>query len=134
VNPRLAESPLAMAVSFIDCINRGDVAGLGALMHPDHELIVFDEEPTRGRQANIEGWKGYAGAYPQYLVYPHRLALTGNVAAILGHTTGSHLGLSDEEESRLTLIWLCELEDGAVRRWTLVPDTPANRETHGLSD
>jgi len=27
-------------ISFIDCINRGDTAGLGSLMTDDHELVV----------------------------------------------------------------------------------------------
>lgn len=54
--------------------------------------------------------------------------------AILGHTTGSHLGLPDDEESRTTLIWTAAVVDGAVHRWALLEDTGAHREEHGLAD
>ena len=52
--------------------------------------------------------------------------------AVLGHTTGSHLGLPPEEEQELTLIWLAEVSDGLVRSWTLVEDTPRARREWGL--
>src|SRR5437879_7304426 len=41
--------PVAVVVSFVDCINRGDVDGLAALMTEDHELRVFDEAPLSGQ-------------------------------------------------------------------------------------
>ncbi len=121
-----------MAISFMDCINRGDVDGQVALMHEDHELCIFDEPPTVGREANTPGWRGYAASFPDYLIHPHRMAVVGDTAAIAGHTTGSHLNLPDEDEAKLTLIWLSELADAKVRRWSLIEDTPANRERWGL--
>jgi hypothetical protein len=39
-------------VSFIDCIDRRDLSGLVDLMTDDHTLIVLDEEPLAGRDAN----------------------------------------------------------------------------------
>jgi hypothetical protein len=50
-------------VGFIDCINRGDVDGLGTLMTEDHELVVFGEEAVRGRARNVLAWAGYATAF-----------------------------------------------------------------------
>ena len=123
-----------MALSFIECINRGDVDGLGALMHEDHELRIFGEPPTVGREANIGAWWGYATSFSRYLILPARISTSGNTAAILGSTTGSHLALPDDEEIKLTLIWLCEIADGKVLRWTLIEDTPANREQWRLHD
>ncbi|MGE3074764.1 MAG: nuclear transport factor 2 family protein [Dehalococcoidia bacterium] len=133
MNPKFHTSPLAMAVAFIDCINRGDVEGLVDLMHEDHELRIFDEAPAVGREANEAGWRGYAESFPKYLILPQRMAASVNVAAVLGTTTGSHLGLPDEEESKLTLIWLSELRDGKVFRWELVADTQENRARYGLA-
>ncbi len=46
-------TPRELVDDFVECINRGDVAGLGALMTDDHELRVFDEEPLRGKQAHV---------------------------------------------------------------------------------
>jgi hypothetical protein len=41
--------PLTTALSFIDCINRGDTEGLAALMTDHHTLTVFAESPLVGR-------------------------------------------------------------------------------------
>ena len=124
--------PVAVAISFVDYINRGDVEALGELMTIDHALRVFDEPPIVGRAANIEAWRGYVASVPNYVVYPRRVAENEGTVAILGHTTGSHLGLGDDEESRLTLIWLAEITAGAVRSWSLIEDTRANRRRMGL--
>ena len=126
--------PIVTTISFIDCINRGDVDGLAALMTPDHTLTVFAESPLVGRAANVEGWRGYAASFPDYVIAPHRFGEHDDVVAVLGHTTGSHLGLSDEKERTLTLIWLARVRDGLVAEWTLIEDTPANRAAHGLGD
>jgi hypothetical protein len=39
---------------------------------------------------------------------------------------------TDHEESLLTLIWVAECHNGAIGGWTLVEDTPLNRERYGL--
>ena len=124
--------PTAAAISFIDCVNRADLDGLGALMTVDHALEVFDEAPLVGRDANVEAWRGYFAAFPRYVIYPRRIAASGDVVAVQGHTTGSHLDLPDEDEVQLSAIWLVTVVDGAVRRWRLVEDTAAHRRAYGL--
>ena len=57
--------PLAAVVSFIDCINRGDIDGLSVLMTAGHTLQVLDEAPLFGKPANVEAWKGYASSFPE---------------------------------------------------------------------
>jgi ketosteroid isomerase-like protein len=126
-------SPRDVVADFIDCINRGDVAGLGRLMTDDHELRVFDEEPLRGKQANVDAWHGYAAAFPAYAIVVREVAERAGTVAVLGHTTDSHLGLPLEEERDLTLIWLADVSDGLVRSWTLVEDTPPARRAWGLA-
>ncbi len=124
--------PMAVAISFIDAINHGDVDRLAALVAPDYSLVIFGTV-EEGRERGIEGWRGYAGAYPNYLIHPHRMVAGEHTAAILGHTTGSHLGLPDEEESRLTLIWVADVtKDGLMRKWELLEDNPKNRRETGL--
>ena len=119
---------VAVAVRFIDCVNRTDLDGLVATMTDDHRLEVFDEAPLVGREANATAWRGYFERFPDYVIYPHRIVeVTYATVAILGHTTGSHLGLPDDEEVKETLIWLAETSSGQVRVWSLVEDTPDNR-------
>jgi SnoaL-like domain len=124
--------PLAAVISFIDCINRGDVQSLGRLMSDDHQLRVFDEDPVVGREANLAAWRGYAEGFPEYVIYPIRIAEHNHVVAVLGYTTGSHLGLPDVEERQLTLIWVAEVDAGLLRSWTLVEDNAENRGRLGL--
>ena len=124
--------PAELASGFIDCINRRDLPGLAALMSDDHRLEVFDEAPLAGKEANVEAWRGYFTSFPRYVIYPSRIAERGDSVAILGRTTGSHLGLPDDEERRLTLIWIANTAGGAVTGWKLVEDNPANRKAWGL--
>jgi ketosteroid isomerase-like protein len=105
---------LAAVVGFVDCINRGDLDGLVALMTPDHRLVVLGEEPLVGRAANREAWAGYFAAFPEYVIYPREFAADGTQVRVVGTTTGSHLGLADDEEMRLDVCWLAEVVDGRL--------------------
>ena len=124
--------PLAAVVSFVDCINRGDLAGLGRLMTDDHRLVVLDEPPLVGREANVAAWHGYFTGFPLYVIYPRTLMVRGATVAVLGTTTGSHLGLPDHEEQRLDVLWLAEVTGGRLRRWEVVEPTPAALAAVGI--
>jgi ketosteroid isomerase-like protein len=125
-------SPIGVARRFVDCINERDLDGLAALMSRDHTLAVFDEEPLAGKDANVDAWRGYFESFPRYVISPHRIAERNGAVAILGHTTGSHLGLADDEERELTLIWIASVDRGTVTRWQLMEDDAANRRAWAL--
>jgi len=124
--------PVAAVIGFIDAINRGDVGRLAALMSPDHRLQVLQEPPVTGRDANRDAWQGYVTAFPDYVIYPDRVAQRGDDVTVLGWTTGSHLGLPDEEERQLTVIWRATVEDGLLTLWQIMEDTPVQRALLGL--
>jgi hypothetical protein len=124
--------PLAAVLSFIDAINRGDLDRLANLMHQDHSLVVLDEQPVVGRDANIEAWNGYLTSFPDYVIYPRYLTVSGTRVALVGTTIGSHLGLPDEDEMRLGVIWLAEATDGALSLWQVAEDTPPTRAHAGI--
>ena len=124
--------PVAVAVSFVACVNRRDLHGLGRAITDDHELRVFDEPPHVGRRANIEAWRGYFTSFPDYTIYPRAISEREGTVAVLGHTTGSHLGLPDEKERRRTLIWLAVAARGRARSWSLIEDNRPNRQRFGL--
>ncbi len=124
--------PVAAVVSFIDCINRGDVQGLRELMTDDHQLVIFTEAAVVGRESNVDAWHGYANSFPAYVIYPHLIAERDGLVAVVGHTTGSHLGLPDDRESKLTLIWLAEVIGGKLRKWQLIEDNADSRRQYGL--
>lgn len=124
--------PIAAAIGFIDCINRGDLDGLGRLMAEDHRLQVLDENPLVGRSANIEAWRGYFDSFPNYVIYPHVFADQSYGVAVLGHTTGSHLGLPDDAEAKILVIWHAYVAGGFLRSWAVVEDTAETRAEYGL--
>jgi SnoaL-like domain len=133
---RMARDPLppvAAVVGFIDRINRGDAAGLGALMTPDHRLQVLDEPAVVGRDANLSAWRGYLTSFPHYVIYPHQVVERNGQVAVLGHTTGSHLGLPDDQEALQTVIWVAQVRDGLLSLWRILQDSPAGRRALGLS-
>ncbi|GAB4337807.1 MAG: hypothetical protein Kow0010_25990 [Dehalococcoidia bacterium] len=124
--------PVAAVLSSIDCINRGDLSGLVALMTDDHRLEVLDEAPVAGREANEQAWHGYFSAFPEYVIYPWRIAERGPEVAVLGTTTGSHLDLPDETEKALAVIWVAEVHEGRLRRWRILEATPENQAQFAL--
>jgi ketosteroid isomerase-like protein len=126
--------PVAAVIGFIDAINRGDVDRLIALMSPGHRLQVLQELPVTGRQANRDAWNGYVTAFPDYVIYPARLVDRGDDVLVLGSTTGSHLGLSDQEERQLKVIWRATVHDGLLTLWQIIEDTPGQRALLGLTD
>jgi ketosteroid isomerase-like protein len=126
--------PVAAVIGFIDAINRGDVGRLAELMAPGHRLQVLQEPPVTGRDANRDVWHGYVTAFPDYVIYPDRLVHRGDDVAVLGSTTGSHLGLPDDEERQLTVIWRATVQDGLLTLWQIIEDTPAQRALLGLAD
>jgi hypothetical protein len=79
--------PLATVLSFIDCVNRLDLDGLGRHMTEKHRLVIFDEAPLVGRQANMKAWSGYMDQFPNYVIHPIRLSADGTRVAVLGTTT-----------------------------------------------
>jgi ketosteroid isomerase-like protein len=125
--------PVAAVIGFIDAINRGDVDRLVALMSPDHRLRVLQEPPLAGRDANRGAWNGYLTAYPSYVIYPDQIVHRGDDVLVLGSTTGSHLGLADQEERQLKVIWRATVRDGLLTLWQVIEDTPGQRAHLGLT-
>ena len=131
----MSRPPVAVTISFIDAINRRDLDALCDLMSEDHSLEVITEPPLTGRDDNEEAWDGYFSSFPNYVIYPRRICeQEPGVVAVLGHTTGSHLELPDEDEAKLTLMWVAHVDDGLVTRWRLLEDTIEARRKYGFSD
>ena len=87
-----------------------------------------------GREANREAWNGYVTAFPDYVIYPDRVVHRGDDVLVLGSTTGSHLGLPDEEERQLGVIWRARVRGGLLALWQIIEDTPGQRAFLGLTE
>lgn len=75
--------------------------------------------------------EGYATEFPRYVICPEHVVAQDDVVAVLGYTTGSHLGPPDDEERLLRLIWRAEVRDGRLSSWQLLEDTPIGRAAYG---
>jgi ketosteroid isomerase-like protein len=120
-------TPRECVLGFIEAINRRDVEHLASLMADHHRLQVLDEAPLEGKSANLDAWRGYMASYPSYVIYPHRIVERDDVVVVLGHTTGSHLDLADEDEAKLTVIWRAQVTNSLLTLWEIKEDTPAQR-------
>jgi len=98
----------------------------------NHALQAFDEEPLSAASRTSRRGAAPSPRFPT-TSSTRGASVPGDVAAVQGHTTGSHLALPDEEEFAQSLIRLAAIADGAVRRWRLVEDTAALRREHGLA-
>jgi uncharacterized glyoxalase superfamily protein PhnB/ketosteroid isomerase-like protein len=123
--------PVAAVLAFVDRINHGDLDGLLALATDDHVLQILDEPPVSG-EALRRAWNGYFTAFPRYVIHPVHLVADGDMVTVLGNTTGSHLGLPDEEELKEDVIWSGEVREGRLGRWSILADTTELRRARGL--
>jgi hypothetical protein len=103
-------------------------------MSPDHRLQVLQEPPLTGRDANRRAWNGYVTAFPGYVIYPDHIVHRGDDVLVLGSTTGSHLGLPDQEERQIKVMWRATVRDGLLTLWQVIDDTPGQRALLGLAD
>ena len=107
---------------------------LVALMSSDHRLQVLDEPALAGREANRAAWHGYVTAFPDYVIYPDRFVHRGDEVLVLGSTAGSHPGLPDQDERKLTVIWRARVRDGLLVLWQVMEDSPGERAFLGLAE
>jgi hypothetical protein len=96
-------------------------------------MRILDEPPVSGRDALRSAWRASLGAFPRYRVYIDRIAVEGDRVAVLGHTTGSHLGLPDDEESQLPVIWTADVRDERLASWNILEDSSQTRRELGLT-
>ena len=112
-----SEAVKSAALGFVERINAGDSEGLMKLQTEDFTLIDYEGGVYRGRS----GWHDYFEECPNYRIHVNHVITSGNGAAILGRTTGSHV--SPEVETRETILWIAQIRDGLVAEWRLYSDT-----------
>ena len=125
-------SPLDVAFQFVECINRGDLDRLSALLAEDHIFIDLSGEKHYGREAMIKDWRSYFADFPEYMIHLAEAFILGDTVALVGRTTGSHTGQPRDKEFQGTVIWVAETHQGRLKRWQLLEDTPHNRAALGL--
>ncbi|UCH05363.1 MAG: nuclear transport factor 2 family protein [Candidatus Thorarchaeota archaeon] len=108
--------------SFISRINAGNPEGLMEHQTEDFVFIDYDGDITRGR----DGWHGYFRDYSDYKIHVKHIIISGNGAAIIGETTGCHVG--PEVEKEWTILWTAEVRDDLLSEWRIYSDVHEVRE------
>ena len=78
------------------------------------------------------GWHGYLSHVPDYVIHPRHSSTEGGRVAVVGTTTGSHLGLADDEELQLDVVWVADVVGGRLASWQIVEDGAEFRRGLGL--
>ena len=106
-------SPVSDVLRYIGYVNEKDLDGLTAMTSKnvkftDYEGDVFYEH---------DFMHGYLAAYPEYKIHVHHALGGGEGVAIIGKTSGSHVGPEVEEHE--ILIWTAEVRDGLITEWRI---------------
>ena len=114
----------AVALSFVDSINSGDLEGIASLTARRYKftdsagrVYVFD-----GEEAVKQSWNEYLSAYPEYKIHVQQVLTSGKGVAILGRTSGSHV--PPEIERGELVLWVAEFEKGFVSEWRIYSTRP----------
>ena len=110
------KDPKSVTLKFIDRINARDPDGLMALQTEDFTFISYSEEVYVGK----DGWNDYFSSYPEYKIQVEKLITSGNGVAVIGHTTGCHVGPAVEE--KWTILWTSQIRNGLVAQWRIYSD------------
>ncbi len=88
----------------------------------DFVFIDYDGDITRGR----DGWHGYFRDYSDYKIHEKHIIISGTGAALIGDTTGCHVG--PEVEREWIILWTAEVRDDLLSEWRIYSDVHEVRE------
>ena len=114
--------PEQVMLRFNDCINRRDLAGLGALMTEDHVFIDSVGESVVGKGQCMDAWRGFFDLFPDYRNHFREVSSRGDGRALaFGYSTCSVAVLDGPA------IWTAAVREEHVSEWRVYADTPENR-------
>jgi ketosteroid isomerase-like protein len=117
------QDPKDVVIKYVEAINARDSQALMTLQTEDFTFIDYHGHAYVGR----DGWKDYFASYPEYQIHVDRLIRSGNGVAIVGRTTGSHVG--PEVEARWTILWTAEVRNNLIAQWRIYSNVKDVRKT-----
>lgn len=126
---------LKTIAEFINHINQGNTQGVANLLASDHTFIDVKGDVENDYARIVKGWQEYLDTYKNYKIYIRQIFELDDSIALVGHTTGSHLNLSDEVEFHAEgVIWLVKIIKGKIFYWQIFSDSIENIETLKLQE
>jgi limonene-1,2-epoxide hydrolase len=132
----MAESPMSVALQFVDAINTGDLAAMRRLLSEDHTFTDSLSKSFSGADDMIAGWQRFFRAYPGYHIRIDHAVADPICVALYGRAEGKWL-LGEEPSLAswsVAAAWLAEIEAGRVKHWSVFCDTGWTRPPSEKSD
>ncbi|MFI4971644.1 MAG: nuclear transport factor 2 family protein [Hyphomicrobiales bacterium] len=124
-------TPLETVHGFVDQINVHDVAGLAALMTPDHRFIDSLGTVMEGRERMREGWRQYLQMVPDYRIDVQSSFVQGTEVALLGSAAGTYSRggqLTPADAWRTPAAWRALVRNELVAEWQVYADNEPIRQ------
>jgi ketosteroid isomerase-like protein len=113
---------------FIRCINAGDAEDLMMHQTEDFVFIDYDGDVTTGQ----DDWHSYFENYPEYKIHIDHLVNGGNGVAIIGRTTGCHVG--PKVEKNWIILWIAQVRGDLIAEWRIYSDVHEIREEVNIGE
>jgi ketosteroid isomerase-like protein len=117
---------VAVALEFVDRINRRDVDLLCELMTEDHRFIDSDGTmPVTDRESMRTGWHGYFAMVPDYRIDVEDTISSGDVVVLLGVASGTYAAdgeLHPGNRWRTPAAWRALVRGDRVAEWRVYAD------------
>jgi ketosteroid isomerase-like protein len=130
-NTGMSDSAESVAHAFVRAINRQDVAGLVALMAPEHRFVDSLGSIVEGPEKMRAGWAGYFRMVPDYSIAVEEIYCDGPVALMLGVAEGTYAPagkLKVENRWKTPVALRAQVENGLVAEWRVYGDNEPLRE------
>ena len=124
-------SALDVALAFVARINDRDVAGLVALMSPDHTFVDGLGNSFAGRDKMRQGWIGYFQLFPDYAIEMTQEFVRDNQVALFGKARGTFAvngKLAKENSWEIPAAWKAIVKDGLIAEWRVYCDNDPARK------
>jgi ketosteroid isomerase-like protein len=119
------QSPVDIALSFVEKINARDVAGLCELLPEDHVFVDSLGTAVRGRETMRAGWENFFAWFPDYQISITKVFHEGNEAALFGTARGTYAvrgKLLEENKWEIPASWRAVVKGGLIWEWQVYAD------------
>jgi hypothetical protein len=130
-----ANSPVDIALRFVDRINAHDVPGMVRLMTPDHLFVDSLGEEVRGRDEMRRAWVQYFYLFPEFTITCRQIFQREQEVALFGtaggrYTLGTPLPVDDRWQ--MPAAWRAVVRGGSISEWHVYADNEPVRRLMAL--
>jgi len=128
----MSEANIAVVRQGYEAHDRGDHAGVFALLHPAFEIFQTDQVPWGGSYRGREQARQFFQHLAEHIesrVSPEEFIAAGDRVAVTGHIRGHVRATGTPFDLRIVHIWT--VRDGLAARFEAYIDTPGMRRALG---